>query len=198
MALGLASIYKQFILINKRMKKTIVLSFLLLVTVPVLAQYGNQSPLIFNPPYASSNNRSVILSSDRIPSDFLGCTLGVTTEVDALKKLSKLGIRYRESSGGDSDVLVIDGDIECEGAKFLSVALWFYSNRFWKIVLEHMKTDSKVLANTIKQKYSKFPRTAPNKYGYIRYIGNSTDLVHNNSNLQYTIRGGSSVRWGEE
>ena len=182
------------------MKKEITFSFLLLITIPVLAQYSNQSPLIFNPPYASSINRSVILPSDRIPSDFLGCTLGVTTEVDALKNLNKLGIRFRESSGSDSDVLVIDGDIECEGAKFKSVDLWFRNNIFWKIVfiLRGEIDDSKVLANTIKQKYSKFPRTAPGKYGYIRYIGKSTDLVYNEYNLQYTIRGGSATRWGEE
>lgn len=162
----------------------------------MLAQYSNHSPLVFNPPYASSSNRSVILPSDRILSDFLGCTLGVTTEVDALKNLNKLGIRYSESSGGDSDVLVIIGDIECEGSKFMSVDLWFRNNIFWKSVFIS-RTDSKVWANTIKQKYSKFPCVNEGRYGYIRYVGSSTDLVHNESNLQYTIRGGSAVRWGE-
>jgi len=55
-----------------------------------------------------------------------------------------------------SDVLVIDGNIECEGVKFRSVSLWFYNNTFWKIVFTGMKTDSKTMANTIKYKYSKF------------------------------------------
>ena len=178
------------------MKKIIVFSFLLLITIPVLAQYSNQSPLIFNSPYVSSSNRSVLLPSDRIPSDFLGCTLGVTTEVDALKNLNKLGIRYREGSGGDSDILTIDGNIECEGAKFMSANFWFYNNIFWKIVFTHMKTDSKILANTIRQKYSRFS-CVEDRFGYIRYVGRSADLVHNECCLQYIIRGGSCIKFEE-
>ena len=94
----------------------------------MFAQYGNNSPTLkFNSPYTSSSNRSVILPADRIPSDFLGCTLGVTSEIDALKNLSRLGILFTNHSGGDSDVLTIYGNIECEGAKFRSVSLWFYN-----------------------------------------------------------------------
>lgn len=162
------------------------------------AQYlgsENRPSLRFNEPFVShNNNRSVILPADRIPSDFLGCTLGVTSEVDALKNINRLGLRYRESSGGVSDILVIDGNIECEGVKFRSVSLWFYNNVFWKIVFTGMLTDAKVLANTIRQKYSKFPRINEKGSTYIRYRGNNADLVHNEYNLQYTIRGGSSGR----
>lgn len=179
------------------MKKSLVV-FLLLISTSALAQYSseNQPSLRFNEPYISNNNRSVILPADRIPSDFLGCTLGVTSEVDALKNLNRLGLRYRESSGGYSDILVIDGNIECEGVKFRSVSLWFYNNTFWKIVFTGMKTDSKTMANTIKQKYSKFV-CVNDRYSYIRYIGDSADLVHNEYNLQYTIRGGSCIKFEE-
>lgn len=160
------------------------------------AQYPNEKRvnLQFNAPYVSQNNSSVILSSDRIPSDFLGCTLGVTTELDALKNINRLGIQCKSSTAGVSEILSIYGDIECEGAKFRSVNLWFYHGIFWKIVFVNLLTDSKVLANTIRQKYSKFPKTTE-KYAYIRYCGNSADLVHNEYNLQYTIRGGSSTLW---
>ena len=172
------------------MKKIFTFCFLLLVSVLVFAQSNN---LKFNTPYTSSNNRSVILPADRIPSDFLGCTLGVTSEVDALKNLSKLGIQFSNYSGGASDVLTIYGNIECEGAKFRSVSLWFYNNIFWKIVFESMITDSNILKNTISKKYSKFSKSTE-QYGYIRYKGYSADLVHNQDNLQYTIRGGSATR----
>ncbi len=178
------------------MKRLFAFYVIRLMTLSIFAQYSNSLPMVFNSPYTSANNRSVILPSDRIPSDFLGCTIGVTTEVDALKNLNRLGIRYRESSGGASDVLIIDGNIECEGARFKSVSLWFYNNIFWKIVFEKMETDSKILANIIKQKYSRFSKI-PDKYNYIRYIGHSTDLVHNEYNLQYIIRGGSCTRLEE-
>lgn len=178
------------------MKRMFTFYIMGLMALSLFAQYSNSSPIVFNSPYTSANNRSVILPSDRIPSDFLGCTIGVTTEVDALKNLNRLGIRYRESTGGASDVLIIDGNIECEGAKFMSVSLWFYNNRFWKIVFENMKTESSVLANTVKQKYSKFSKIS-DKYNYTRYIGHSTDLVYNEYNLQYVIRGGSCTRLEE-
>ena len=179
------------------MKKIIVSCFFLLMTSFLFAQNDNQVSLKFNTPYIS-NNRTVILPADRIPSDFLGCTLGVTSEVDALKNIHKLGIPYSSVTAGVSDILEMRGDIECEGAKFRGVSLWFYNNTFWKIVFWNMETDSKVLTNTIRQKYSKFSRTAPDKYDYIRYIGNSTDLVYNERCLQYTIRGGSTIRWEDK
>ena len=177
------------------MKKFLLTFYFLATYITVFAQYGN--PLVFNQPYISSDNRSVILPADRIPSDFLGCTLGVTTEVDALKNLNRLGIRCNPGMAGASETLTINGDIECEGAKFTGVTFWFYNNIFWKIVFHSMKTDSKRLANTIRQKYSKFPCVNEGRYGYIRYVGSSTDLVHNESNLQYTIRGGSCIKFEE-
>ena len=176
------------------MKRIIVCCFLSLMAMVMFAQYGNNSPTLkFNSPYTSSNNRSVILPADRIPSDFLGCTLGVTSEIDALKNLSRLGIQFTNHSGGASDVLTIYGNIECEGAKFRSVSLWFYNSVFWKIVFESMLTDSNTLRNIINKKYSKFPKSSE-QYGYVRYRGYSADLVHNEHNLQYTIRGGSATR----
>ena len=118
--------------------------------------------------------------------------MGITSEIDALKNLNRLGIQFANHSGGASDVLTIYGNIECEGAKFGSVSLWFYNNTFWKIVFENMSTDSNTLRNIIAKKYSKFPKSSE-QYGYIRYSGYSADLVHNNYNLQYTIRGGRST-----
>lgn len=174
------------------MKKSLISCLVLLMTISVFAQFDNKPNLQFNTPYYS-NNRTVVLPADRIPSDFLGCTLGITTEVNALKNLNRLGIHFRESTGGASDVLIIDGAIECEGTKFGRVAFWFYNNTFWKIVFENIKTDSKVMANIIKQKYTKFSKATEN-YGYIRYRGSSADLVHNEYNLQYIIRGGSATR----
>jgi len=179
------------------MKRIIVCCFLSLMAMVMFAQYGNNSPTLkFNSPYTSSSNRSVILPADRIPSDFLGCTLGVTTEVDALKNLNRLGIQCDPSMAGASEVLTIRGDIECEGAKFMGVSFWFYNNIFWKIVFYNMKTDSNILANTIRQKYSRFS-CVKDRYSYIRYVGSSTDLVHNDANLQYTIRGGSCIKFEE-
>lgn len=171
------------------MKKFLTLCCLLSVSILAFAQSNN---LRFNSPY-TSNNRSVILPADRIPSDFLGCTLGVTSEIDALKNLNRLGIQFSNTSGGVSDILTIYGNIECEGVKFRSVSLWFYNNVFWKIVFASMITDSNTLRNIISKKYSKFPRTSE-KYGYVRYSGYSADLIHNEYNLQYTIRGGSATR----
>ncbi len=182
------------------MKNLIIISSLLLFCTNALAQYSekNRPSLRFNEPYVSNNNRSIILAADRIPSDFLGCTLGVTTEVDALKNLNRLGIPYSSSKTGVSEILSISGeknggDIECEGVKFGGVDLWFYNNRFWKIVFIIMRSDSQVLERIIQQKYSRFPKVKE-KSGYIRYIGSNTDLVHNDYNLQYTIRGGSATR----
>lgn len=180
------------------MKKEIVLCLLLSIVVSVFAQNNNRPSLKFNSPYVS-NNRTVVLPSDRIPSDFLGCTLGVTNEVDALKNLNQLGIRYSSSSKvGVSDVINIFGDIECEGAKFRVISLWFYNNIFWKIAFINLQTDSKVLENIINKKYSRFPRTAPDRNNYSRYRGNNTDLVYNGLVLQYMISGGSIGQWGEE
>lgn len=172
-----------------------------MITIPVLAQYSNQSPLIFNPPYVSSSNRTVILQADRIPSDFLGCTLGVTSEVDALKNLNSLGIPYKSHPSGSSDVISISDEaigktIECEGTKFGGISFWFYNNILWKVLFYNMRTDSKNLANTIKQKYSRFS-CVKDRFRYIRYVGSSADIVHNDACLQYTIRGGSCINFGE-
>lgn len=175
------------------MKKILFFCYFLSASILAFAQSNN---LRFNSPYTSSSNRSVILPADRIPSDFLGCTLGVTTEVDALKNLNRLGIQCDPSMAGASEVLTIRGDIECEGAKFRSVSLWFYNNVFWKIVFESMLTDSNILAKTIRQKYSRFSYVK-DRYNYIRYVGSSTDLVHNDANLQFTIRGGSCIKFEE-
>ena len=83
------------------MKRIIVCCFLSLMALVMYAQYSNnKTPLVFNPPYTSSNNRPVILPADRIPSDFLGCTLGVTKEVDALKNLNRLEIKCDPSMAG--------------------------------------------------------------------------------------------------
>lgn len=182
------------------MKKSLLLFIVWVISSSVLAQHSgnNVLSLKFNEPYVSYNNRSVILPSDRIPSDFLGCTLGVTTEIDALKKLNKLGIPFEsDEDGGVGDVLSIRGDIECEGAKFMGLSLCFHNNLFWKVIFYNMKTDSKVLVNTIKQKYSKFLKIN-DKYGYVRYRGKSADLVHNDYCLQYIIRGGSATQWDDE
>ena len=123
------------------MKKFLTLCCLLSVSILAFAQSNN---LRFNSPY-TSNNRSVILPADRIPSDFLGCTLGITTEVDALKNFNRLGIQCDPSTAGASEVLSIRGDIECEGAKFMGVSFWFYNNIFWKIVFYNMKIDANIL-----------------------------------------------------
>ena len=178
------------------MKRLLISYLFCLISISIFAQDNNGPTLKFNSPYKTSDNRSVILPADRIPDDFLGCTLGVTTEIDALKKLNKLGIRFDEASGGASDIISIRGNIECEGAKFVGVDLWFYNNTFWKIVFIICRTDSKVWTNTIKQKYSKFP-CVKDRFGYIRYIGRNADIVHNEYNLQYTISGGSCIRFEE-
>ena len=171
-------------------KKILTFCFLFSVSILSFAQSNN---LRFNSPY-TSNNRTVILPADRIPSDFLGCTLGITSEIDALKNLSRLGIQFTNSSAGASDILTIYGNIECEGARFRSVSLWFYNNVFWKIVFESMLTDSSTLKNIISKKYSKFPKYNE-QYGYVRFRGYSADLILNNYNLQYTVRGGSATKF---
>ena len=77
------------------MNAKIICFFFLMASLPVLAQFQqhDRPQLIFNPPY-SSNNRSIILPSDRIPNDFLGCSVGSTSEVDALKNINKVVLKY--------------------------------------------------------------------------------------------------------
>lgn len=164
----------------------------------------NSQTIKFNPPNTSFSNRSVILTSDRIPDEFWGCTLGVTTEADALKNLNSLGIPYKfhpSSPSSSSDVIAfsderIGKNIECEGTRFGGVAFWFYNKILWKVIFFNMRTDSKTLANTIRQKYSRFS-CVKDRFSYIRYIGNSADIVLNDASLQYTIRGGSCINFGE-
>jgi len=174
------------------MKRCFVVCLLCFIVINLYSQDGQT--LRFNSPYTSFNNRSVILPTDRIPNEFLECTLGVTTEADALKNLYRLGIQCDSGMSGASETLTIRGDIECEGAKFMGADLWFYNNIFWKIVFWNLRTDSKILASTIRQKYSRFS-CVKDRLSYIRYVGISADLVHNDACLQYTIRGGSCIKF---
>ena len=184
------------------MKKTIIAFFLSLAATTMHAQ--DSQTIRFNPPYTSFNNRSVILQSDRIPNEFWGCTLGVTNEADALKNLNSLGIPYKfhpSSPSSSSDVIAFSDErigkkIECEGTRFGGVSFWFYNNILWKVLFYNMRTDSNVLANTIRQKYSRFS-CVKDRFRYIRYIGNNADIVHNDACLQYTIRGGSCINFEE-
>lgn len=184
------------------MKKSIFAFFLSLAAISMHAQYSQT--IKFNPPYTSYNNRSIILQSDRIPDEFWGCTLGVTNEVDAFRNLNNLGIPYKffpASPSSSSDVISfsdekIGKNIECEGTRFGGVAFWFYNKILWKVLFFNMRTDSKTLANTIRQKYSRFS-CVKDRFNNIRYIGNSADLVHSDGALQYIIRGGSCMNFGE-
>lgn len=181
------------------MKKTIIAFLLSLAATTMHAQ--DSQTMKFNPPYTSFNNRSVILPSDRIPNEFLGCTLGITNEVDALKNLNSLGIPFKSYPSGSSDVISISDErigkrIECEGTRFGGISLWFYNNILWKVVFYNMRTDPKILVSTIKQKYSKFS-CVNDRFRYIRYIGSSADIVLNDACLQYTISGGSCINFGE-
>lgn len=165
----------------------------MLICVHAQPQQYNRPSLKFNPPYTTSNNRSVILPSDRIPNDFLGCSVGITTEVDALKNLNKLGIRYTNQKQGISDIITIDGDIECEGAKFHSYSMWFYDNKLWKICFNMLLSDRSQIVKTLYQKYSKmlYSTSGNDPYKDYKYRGNGIDLVINLGCLQYITMGAS-------
>ena len=174
--------------------RIVTICVVVVCSVQVKAQYAidNRPRLRINVPSVSYNNRSVVLSSDRIPNDFLGCTIGVASEVDALKNINQLGIQCDTSTAGASDVITIRGEIECEGARFPSFSMWFYNNCLWKVVFENMKSDSKSLINTLNQKYKRFLiQNSANKF---KYRNNGVDLVCNGYTLQYIITGGSEGR----